>query len=384
MDTRFRGVCEEAAAQWQVPALAVGRSLGGAEEVVALGCDPGARFRIASITKPLTATLAVALLGGDEGVRVWPDDVRVRHLLSHTSGFDCELPDADQLRFGDGDDALERCVAELPGVRRWVGSEEIWSYANTGYWLAGALAAERAGESYEDALARHVLEPAGLAETSFAPPDLAGTGADASAGPYPRARRPSGGLTSTVADLLRFGRWHLERPDGGQLRVAHGRPVAGVYGLGLIGERVGGLEVWGHGGSWGGFQSSLLLVPERDAVFAGLTNASNGSKALRAIEDAFLHAATGARRPDPAFVTLTPDAYRGLTGTYANADGAFEVGRPDGSDGLVVAFADEQAIGLPLDRRTFHVPAGAHVGERFDFPRPGLARFAGRLAERRP
>ena len=382
MDTGFRAVCEGAADQWQLPALAVGMSLGGAEDVVALGCDPGTRFRIASITKPLTATLALSLLGPDEAVRVWPDDVRVRHLLSHTSGFDCELPDRDQVRFGEGDDALARCVAELPGVRRWVGAEEIWSYANTGYWLAGALAAERAGETYEEALAHRVLEPAGLADTSFAPPDLEGTGPSALPEPYPRARRPSGGLTSTVADLLRFGRHHLADPGSARLRAAYGRPLGGVYGLGLAGERVGGLEVWGHGGSWGGFESSFLVVPERQAVFAGLTNASNGSKALRQIEDVFLRAATGSARPAPGYRTLPAETYRALVGTYANADGAYEVDWPEGSDGLVVGFEDEEAIGLALDDRTFQVPVGAHAGELFDFPRPGLARFGSRLAER--
>jgi UDP-N-acetylglucosamine 1-carboxyvinyltransferase len=78
------------------------------------------------------------------------------------SGFDCELAERDLARFGHGDGALAAVVEELPAVRRFVGIEEIWSYANTGYWLAGHLAALRAGTSYEEALSDRVLRPFGL------------------------------------------------------------------------------------------------------------------------------------------------------------------------------------------------------------------------------
>ena len=80
------------------------------------------------------------------------------------------------------------------------------------------------------------------------------------------------------------------------MRIVNGKPTAGVYGLGMSGERVNGVEVWGHGGSYGGFQSSLLVVPDRAAVFAALTNASLGGKALRQLEDEFFERLLGARR----------------------------------------------------------------------------------------
>src|SRR5438132_8974759 len=168
MNTSFQAVCEAAAERWHVPALVVGTL----DEVVALGCAPEARFRIASVTKPMTALLALRLLDLEATTGVWPDEVRVRHLLAHTSGFDCELPGGDSGTYGAGDDALARCVADLPRVRRFVGVDTIWSYANTGYWLAAHLAAERDGSTFENALARHVLRPAGLEATDFGEPDL--------------------------------------------------------------------------------------------------------------------------------------------------------------------------------------------------------------------
>jgi D-alanyl-D-alanine carboxypeptidase len=379
---RFRGVCESSAEAWSVPALAVGMSVDGRAETHAVGCAPDARFRIASVTKPFTATLALATLELGQTTGVWPEDVTVRHLLSHLSGFDCELPEPDTARFGDGDDALARCTAELPSVRRLVGSGDVWSYANTGYWLAGRLAAERCASTYEEALATHVLEPAGLDATSFDEPDLEGTGALVLPGRYPRARRPSGGLTSTVGDLLRFGQWHLEHPSAPVMRTAYGTPVRGVYGLGLAGEAVGGVEVWGHGGSYGGFQSSFLVVPERRAVFAGLTNGSNGGKALKEIEDEFFRLVVGDTRHDPPYRKLPDERYRSFEGAYENGDSRFVVAFLEGSDGLLLESDGEELILLALDERTFQVPVGEHVGERTDFPRPGLGRFGGRLALR--
>jgi len=42
----------------------------------------------------------------------------------------------------------------------------------------------------------------------------------------------------------------------------------------------------------------------------------------------------------------------------------------------------EEHLGLPIGPRTFLIPAGERVGERFDFPRPGFGRFSSSLARR--
>jgi CubicO group peptidase (beta-lactamase class C family) len=379
MNAPFSSQAEAAATAWSVPALAAGYSVAGELPVTAaVGCDLATIFRIASVTKPFTATLALELLDLEAATGVWPADVRIRHLLSHTSGYDCEC--GDLARFGVADDALERAVAELPGVHRFLDVDQAWSYANTGYWLAAHLAASRAGGTYEDAIAAHLIGPAGLESTSFGEPELAGTGAEAESGPYPRARRPSGGLVSNVPDLLRFGHWHLAQPGSARLRVAYGQPTVGVYGLGLAGERVAGTEVWGHGGSYGGFQSSLLVVPERRAVFAGLTNSSTGGHALRMLEDAFFEQILGARRLRPVPIDL-PEAVRAsYAGTYENEGGRYDVSTT--RNGLVVAFEGIDYPAQPVGPAAFEVTEGEAAGEQFDFPLEGFGRFSSRLAER--
>jgi D-alanyl-D-alanine carboxypeptidase len=374
MNTTFEAICAAAAQRWEVPALVVGTQ----DEVVAIGCDASTRFRIASITKPMTAMLALRLLDLDASTGVWPDDVRIRHLLSHTSGFDSELSDGHNEKYGSGDDALASCVADLPGIRRFVGIETAWSYANTGYWLAGHLSAERAGSTFEDALAEQVLHPSGLEATDFGGPDVAGTGLDAQPGPYPRSRRPSGGLISNVPDLLRFARWF--EAAGAPQRVVQGRPVGGVYGLGLFGERVAAVDVWGHSGSWGGFQSSFLTVPSHGAFFVGLTNSSLGAKALAEIEDAFFEQAIGAPRTRPAFVEPPSGELDRYVGTYENSDARIDVVAT--ADALVLHTGGEEIVGRKIGDRVFRVPDGPHVNERFDFPIEGFGRFGSRLAAR--
>jgi CubicO group peptidase (beta-lactamase class C family) len=379
MNAPFSSHVEAAAAAWGVPALAAGFSVADEAAVTAAtGCEVASVFRIASVTKPLTATLALKLLDLDAPTGVWPGDVRVRHLLSHTSGYDCEC--GDLARFGTGDAALAAVVAELPGVRRFLGVERAWSYANTGYWLAAHLAAVRAGSTFEEALTGRVLAPAGLEATSFGEPALAGTGSAWSPEPYPRARRPSGGLVSNVPDLLRFGRWHLAQAETAQMRVPHGQPPGGVYGLGLFGERVGGVEVWGHRGSYGGFQASLLLVPAREAVFAGLTNSSTGERALRMVEDVFLEHVLGARRNRPETVPLPEAVGASYAGVYLNDDGRYEV--QGVRNGLVVVFEGVGHPARPIGEATFEISDGDAVGELFDFPLEGFGRFSSRLAER--
>ena len=164
------------------------------------------------------------------------------------------------------------------------------------------------------------------------------------------------------------------------MRIVHGKPTAGVYGLGMFGERVAGVEVWGHGGSFGGFQTSLLLVPDRQAVFVGLTNSSVGSNALYDLEDAFFERLLGARRRVPEGVDLPATVRDGFTGSYARSDGWVEVGVAPG--GLVVTFEDGEFSARSIGGSTFEITEGDRIRERFDFPLDGFGRFGHRLAER--
>ena len=222
-----------------MPALAVATSVAGERRQFQLGCDEDARFRIASITKPMTASLAVQLLDLDESTGIWPEEVRVRHLLSHVTGYDGEI--GDLARFGDGDDALGAAVAELPSVERLVPLDAAWSYANTGYWLAGWLgrAAERLDLRGSAAGARARPGRPRRGDVRLAEPRRHRPRAEAAA----TIRAPAAlraGSSRPPREVGRFADWQLRQPWTNALRVPLAKPPGGVYGLGFFGERVGG------------------------------------------------------------------------------------------------------------------------------------------------
>src|SRR5437868_6603835 len=98
---------------------------------------------------------------------------------------------------------------------------ELGAYCNTGFWFAAAAIARALDTSFEEAMRTRVLDPLGLRLTGFEAErparghDQVEPGAAehaTTAKTYPRVRRPSGGLWSSVADLLRFAAHHLGGP----------------------------------------------------------------------------------------------------------------------------------------------------------------------------
>ena len=279
-------------------------------------------FRIASITKSFTAT-AVLLAG-------LLDDRR-RALLSHTAGYRPER--------------AEPLPPECEG---------LWSYSNAGYWEAAA----GFDGAYSDAVRRHVLEPLGLRHTGFETPDDAVVGTlpgGALADPsYPAERRPSGGLWSTVGDLVEYGLAHCR--DWTDLHEPVGDALGARYALGWW-VRDGVLD---HEGSVGGFQSLLLLNPERELVLAVLTNSWRGSTLIHhVVEDLGI---VPAGRP-------TADAGP-VDGTYALDDVEALV-----TGDRITEIEREPLTGAPLERRYPLRPDAPLMSWRSDFPRPGVARI---------
>src|SRR2546423_9108676 len=173
----------EARERWSVPGIAVGlvhdgEAVAVAEGLCALGGDervlPETAFRIASITKPSPATLAMALaqdglLALDEPPPGTQVEATTRQLLSHQGGLASEWPSAlEQLNTGDDD--LQR-VAEGEPPRLPVGPGELFSYCNVGFWLVGAAAARACETTFAGAIRARVLEPLDLAATQFEPHD---------------------------------------------------------------------------------------------------------------------------------------------------------------------------------------------------------------------
>jgi CubicO group peptidase (beta-lactamase class C family) len=279
-------------------------------------------FRIASITKSFTAT-AVSLAG-------LLDDRR-RELLSHTAGYRPERP--------------EPLPPECAG---------LWSYSNAGYWEA---ASSFEGE-YSDSVRELVIEPLGLRNTGFETPADAVLGTlpgDVVADPsYPVERRPSGGLWSTVGDLVEYGLAHCHQWE--DLHEPVGEALGARYALGWW-VRDGVLD---HEGSVGGYQSLLMLVPERELVLAVLTNSWKGSALIQELVGAL-----GLTPPAPPSPGRRPAA-----GRYALESVEAVVTRTS-----VTESEPDPVTGARVERRYPLSLDAPLMSWRTDFPRQGVARI---------
>lgn len=453
--TRSAGPIDEviaaALARWSVPGVAVAvfadggrfsRAGGVADLERGTPVTPDTLFRVCSITKPIVATLVMGLV--DEGrldldapiAAALPglaladpaarEAATMRHLLTHTVGFDCEIA-ADLHAFGDDAGALNRLVAAFGSLRQWTPPGQSWAYCNSGFWLAGAVAAAAAGADFETALRERVLDPLGMSRTVTSAAAAAGlpiafgheqVAPDADEHrivrslDFPRARVPSGGVLSTAPDLIRFAEFHLglgggASPVADAARRAMQEPQvrlrqtgAAAWGIGWELDEVGGARIVGHDGSYHGFQSRLVFVPEQRFAFAALANSSRGGAAIGDIERWALAHWCGLEADAPRFVDLPPADLGRLAGTYRqpSAETGAEVEFVAVDDGLVGAYSEFDREGRPattyppvlfrpLAEREFVVADGEHAGWHADFLFPGddpprFVRLGGQLADR--
>lgn len=339
-------IVREAWSRTGVPAVAAGLSVDGAVELASDGdCTPETPFRVASISKWFTASLVSACGALDDEARRW---------LSHTAGLRPEVAEP------------------LPDV-----CQGLWSYANSGFWAAGDACAAAAGMPFADAMREHILDLLGLAATSYAEPSGAAGGhlqegatghRPAGSPDYPVSRYPSGGLWSTVGDLLRFAEHQFDDPYG--LQQPQAEALGAEYCLGCWRRELeGGRVAFDHEGSVAGFQALLLVVPEERLALAVLTNSWRGSGAIRRVVQALGLV--------PAQVSSAP---------LPLEEGRFALGNAEAVvEGLRVTESETDPVsGSRIERPAYPVePLGGHVygfaggllmGHRIDFPRPGVAR----------
>ncbi|MFE7897193.1 serine hydrolase domain-containing protein [Streptomyces sp. NPDC057424] len=258
--------------------------------------DPAGRFRAGSVTKVFTAAVALQLaqegrLDLDRSARSYLPElipasyggVTVRQLLNHTHGI--PAPDfpgttveewyANRFRVHDP----RGMVRSATSKKREFAPGERQHYLNIGYTVAGLLIERVTHDSYERQVARRVLGPLGLRDTSFPGTNPRITGPhnhgyqimrldDGTTGLRDVSVWGStdgwaaGDIVSTTADLERFtGALFRGRIVRGPLLqemftlpevtdFKTGKPAA--YSAGLSMKVLDGREVWGKtGGRWG-------------------------------------------------------------------------------------------------------------------------------------
>lgn len=227
---------------------------------------PNALFRIASMTKPITAMGLMIL--AEEG-KLSMDDlvekhlpvfkgqmlvasrdesaktvtlkkpsrpITLRDLATHTSGLPGGFPEgisdlyfSRQLSLAEAVSVSSQRPLEFePGSK--------WAYCNAGIDTLGRVIEVVSGQSYESFLAKRIFEPLGMTDTSFYPSDeqltrLASLYGSKDGklvpigfqllGPTKNARHPipAGGLYSTAGDLAKLYRALLHRGTIGSTKI---------------------------------------------------------------------------------------------------------------------------------------------------------------------
>jgi CubicO group peptidase (beta-lactamase class C family) len=198
----------------------------------------GHLFRIASVSKPITATTVFRLMDAGQlnlGDRIFGangilgtrfgtqpygpniDRITVQHLLEHTSGWP-RARDPMFTQFNLNQAQLIDWMIDNVALANPPGS--TFDYLNFGYLVLGRVIEEVTGLPYEDAVRRHVLAPCGIVDMHIAGDTLADRRANevvytpqSRANPYAiRVSRMDahGGWIASPTDLMRF----LVRVDG--------------------------------------------------------------------------------------------------------------------------------------------------------------------------
>lgn len=265
---------------------------------------PLTRFRIGSVSKPLTAA-AVGLLHQRGGIDLdapvqeyvpsfpekrWP--ITMRQLMGHIAGIRHYRGDEflSSVHYDDVLEGLDIFVADSLLFRP--GTE--YSYSSYGWNLVSAVVQAAAEEPFLDFMVREVFAPIGMRHTvpgymaRIVPNRVSfyvyGEDDRLRNAPYVdnSYKWAGGGFLSTPADLIRFGFALLdgELLEPGtvdlmwtSLRLESGEETG--YGLGWsVGEDAAGRPMVGHtGGSVGG-TTSYAIFPERRMVVAVTSNVS--------------------------------------------------------------------------------------------------------------
>lgn len=363
-----------------VPGVAIGVLLEGEEKHLPFGItsvdfpldvDENTMFQIGSTTKTYTGTALMMLV--EEGKVdleapvtdylpkfALPDkqalsQVRIRHLVTHTSGF---LGDYFE-DLGRGADALKRKVARMRSkTPQLTPVGEVWSYNNAGFYVLGRVIETVTGQAYEDVINERILRPLGMDNTFWFAEDVItrktalGHARDAAgnltiARPWglTRAANAAGGIVSTTTDQLKYARFHLadgKTAEGKRLMKAAtarrmrkplapmGWALADAVGVTWLLDQYGKTTVAKHGGSINGHMSEFVTVPDKQFALVVLTNGVRGHELGSVVIKWCLTELLGLKRPEPPVLTLAQDALADFTGRYRTTVGDYVVTTENG------------------------------------------------------
>ncbi len=270
-------------------------------------------FQSGSVGKQFTATAVMMLVeegkvGLDDPVQKYfadaPEswkDIKIRNLLSHTSGLGeyesgpRTKPDGPfYLRLDMTEDELYKRITAMPLDFK---PGEDWSYRNTNYVLLGILIHEVTGKCYGDYLRERIFKPLGMSSTriisdrDIIPHRAAGYELVDGQPKNQEWVSPTfnstadGALYFTVLDLEKwdaalYTEKLLKRPSFDQMwtvmKLNNGLPNKANYGFAWNIKETNGHKVIEHSGAWQGFTTHIARYVDDKLTVVVLTNLDAG------------------------------------------------------------------------------------------------------------
>ena len=236
-------------------------------------------YRIASLTKPITAT---AVLISEQAGRLNRNDKidrfltfpepapTIDELIKHVPGLNNYLATS---AFQNGRTSPTTVETLLSLIQPWDGIRR-YQYSNSHAILTGAALQKVNGVRYEDVVQRDIFGPAGMSRTSFEMPS--------ESFPFPAATHPTwvyaaGGVTSTAADMNRFNQALLSNHFGFGAVESFDRSAAGVTSFGMGSGISGGDLRFTHAGGLDNYSSFTVMFPADRSSVVLLCNFNNGN-----------------------------------------------------------------------------------------------------------
>jgi CubicO group peptidase (beta-lactamase class C family) len=240
----------------------------------------------------------------------FPEPIRLRDLMSHTSGFEDQSLEMWKLQADQINPLGVYLEANLPA--RVFPPGELIAYSNYGASMAGYIVERVSGLSFDEYVEKNILEPLGMNRTSYRQPlpqtlvgDLASgynysDGQYVAGDPYDQSY-PSGSLSATAADMARFMIAHLQNGELGGNHILQEETAVQMHSQlyapdprldgvahGFFERTINGQHLLSHGGNFINSNSFLYLVPEQMAGFFISTNSTGGGRAIQPIVEAFI------------------------------------------------------------------------------------------------
>lgn len=250
------------------------------------------RYRLASVTKPLTALgvlrlAAAGKLGLDASICDYLDPcppawapVRVADLLGQTSGIPNFTDFADFPGLEQRPASPDQVIARFRDLPLGFAPGSVYQYTNSNYVLLARIIERASGQSYEGFMRQELFGPLGMGDTGLDPGDfspLAGTrGYSGGALDIPldvSNLYGAGNLYSSVEDLFKLS----VALDGGRilpgdLAARMVAPGQGRYALGWMIEQRGPHRLVYHPGSMSGAATWFGRYPDAGVTVIVLSN----------------------------------------------------------------------------------------------------------------